>query len=158
MTYKSIEMCTPELQTAYKLFKKQCDLAGLQFVITRTACDRFDQDLLFMQGRHTLEVVNSFRKQRGYLPITAAENIVVTWTLDSKHIIGEKRKLSEAFDIALIAHNKPHWDTKININNNEVPDYIEVANIGLSCGLIAGAFFKSKTTGKPTPDYCHFEI
>lgn len=158
MNSRDIKMCTPEVQEKYHMLKNQCELAGLPFIVTRTSCTQTDQNLLFMQGRFPLAVVNAERAKYHYFPIVEVDNKIVTWTLDSKHVINEQHPYSDAFDIALISHNKPHWNTKISINDNEIPDYIEVANIGLTCGLIAGAFFKSKTTGKPTPDYCHFEI
>jgi len=151
MVSRDVKMCTPALQRKIIIFRNQCASAGIYFLIICTARYELDQIALYAQGRKTLDEVNDLRKVAGMPPISEAENKrPVTWTLDSKHVIGSKRPLSEAFDIVLTDHGKVHWDVSADVNANNIPDYIEAAKIAIGCGLRAGAFFSKK-------DYCHFE-
>lgn len=40
-----------------------------------------------------------------------------------------------AFDVALLQNGTVTWDTKVSVNDNEVPDYIELGLIGEQLGL-----------------------
>lgn len=154
MASRKIEDCVPELQEKYKLLKEKANEVGIDFIITCTARDMLEQFALYAQGRQDLNTVNHLRDNVGLAPIGEFENRhVVTWTVDSKHIInGKKRTASEAFDVAMVKDgNKIHYDLKIDVNGNNMPDYIELARIGKEVGLVCGAFWKK-------PDYVHFEI
>ena len=151
MASTKITDLTPNMQLLYKKFAKAMAKAGLAFKLTCTARNINEQIALYAQGRETLEKTNSLRKKAGLPPITAVENKrKVTWTLKSKHIVDEVVTKASAFDIVLLKDGRPHWDIKVNVNKNLVPDYKEAADIGVSVGLKAGAYFK-------TPDFPHYE-
>lgn len=61
----------------------------------------------------------------------------------------DNKPASKAFDIAIVKDNKPTWDLKVSVDGDDIPDYLEAAEIGRSVGLKAGADFK---------DYVHFEL
>lgn len=113
-------------QDAYALFKSAMDEAGIPFMVTCTYRSQEEQDALYEQGR------------------TRAGKIV-TWTHHSRHTA------RRAFDIAILKNGLPCWDTKVSVNDNEVPDYIEAGHIGEKCGLVWGGIWK-------TPDLPHFEL
>lgn len=56
-----------------------------------------------------------------------------------------------AFDFAIIANSTESWDTKVDTNENQIPDYTEVGEIGESLGLEWGGRFHMK-------DYPHFQL
>lgn len=152
-----ISTCVPALRRKYNQLETQCASVGLEIVLTCTDRLYIVQLALYAQGRETLEMVNHLRANAGMGPIGPAENkYCVTWTLDSKHIINDKRSFSEAFDIALRAPDgKIYWDTKADVNKDvtgiKIPDYLEVSKIGQALGLRCGAFFKK-------PDMVHYEL
>lgn len=151
MASTNITSLTPDMQILYKKFAKAMSAARLEFKVTCTARSIEEQLALYAQGRETLSKTNTLRKKVGLPPITDKENKrKVTWTLKSKHIVDEAKPSATAFDIVLLKDNKAHWDIKISVNKNLIPDYKEAADIGVSVGLKAGAYFK-------TPDFPHFE-
>jgi hypothetical protein len=159
MPSRDIAKCTEDLQNKFLLFKEKCDLVGLKFVLTCTSREYLEQIALYAQGREKLQVVNHLRGNVGMPPINdKANSRAITWTLKSKHIVGDLREKSEAFDIALLDKSgKLHWDTNLDTNGDLKKDYLQVAEIAKSVGLIAGAFFRD-VSGSSTPDYCHFEV
>lgn len=149
----------PALFLKYMALKEECARMKIDFILTSVARTTKEQYALYSMGRETLENVNKLRKVAGlYLLKSNTENIKVTNTLVSKHLIDlddsqKDNDLSRAFDIAILGPNmKPTWDLKINVNKNEIPDYLEVANAGQKIGLVVGAFFKK------FKDYPHYEI
>lgn len=146
---------TPELQIKHELFKRKMTSAGLSYILTRTGCTFREQVALFAQGRQSVNEINVLRAIAFMNPIDEDEaKRVVTWTLLSKHItdIGLLTlSKSRAFDIALTKDHKTHWNIKISVNDNSIPDYKEAGVIGESCGLTWGGRFSK-------PDYCHFEL
>jgi len=152
MSSRKIKDLTKSTRDKYLCFRERMEAEGLPFILTCTARTETEQVALFCQGRLSLQGVNCIRRLAGLPPITATANrFCVTKTLNSKHIVHKNRPLAEAFDIALLKHQRPHWDIKVNVNKNEVPDYLEAARIGEECGLVAGAFFKRLR------DYPHFQ-
>jgi uncharacterized protein YkwD len=147
---------TDRMQVLYNLFKMKMDAAGIGFVLTCTSRTVKEQMALYQQGRDTLANVNAMRAMAGlYLLKADAENIKVTWTLHSKHLVDLDNGTTtddkaNAFDIAITRGGIATWDLKVNVNKNEIPDYEEAARIGESVGLKAGARF-------PSPDWPHFE-
>jgi len=101
------------MQEKARLFSDKMLEAGIRFLITRTRCTPEEQAELYAQGR-------------------TKPGPIVTWTLQSKHLLGE------AFDIAILKDNKPVWDKKVDVNVNSIPDYGEAMIIGESVGLTAG--------------------
>lgn len=140
MSSRKIEDLTPTMQTKYWLFDAKMKAAGIPYVVTCTARDISEQKALYAQGRETLSIVNDLRKRAGMSPIDTKNNIKVTWTMNSKHIVNlgdndPNNNKSRAFDIALTKDGKAHWDIKISVNKNDIPDYLEARKIGLSVGL-----------------------
>jgi peptidoglycan LD-endopeptidase CwlK len=122
----------PVAQKKYWEFDSEMKKAGITYLVTSTLRDDECQEFIYSKGR------------------TRPGNIV-TWTKESKH------KEGIAWDIVIMNNNTPSWDIKVDVNNNMVPDYIEVANIGRKIGLICGADFKDKS-GKSRPDWPHLQL
>ena len=150
------------LKFKYFDFSNEMTKAGLVFDLTSVARDYKEQLALFAQGRESLTKVNALRAIALMPPIrNDIENKIVTWTLNSKHIVNRQNEtpfddLSNAFDIILIKTIIPlkpsrHYDLKISVNNNKIPDYLEASEIGKKVGLIVGASFKN-------PDYPHYQV
>ncbi len=163
MSSRKIDDLIPPLQIIFYKFKADMDEAGHKFLVTCTLRHEVEQIALWLQGRDTLEVVNEARRNAQLPDITEKENTRrVTWTKYSKHF-GVKAdsslgKLcpdwvgkSMAFDIAMeTAEGVPHWQIKVDVDEDGIPDYVEAAKIGESVGLISGRSF-------PNPDYPHLE-
>lgn len=156
MPSRKIEDLMPELQEKFALFKEKMDTANISFVVTCTARSMDEQVALYAQGRQDLEEVNELRKKCDLYELTEKENRhKVTWTLNSMHIpvidVMKESHGSRAFDIALKIGKKAHWDIKVDVNDNDIPDYEEAGKIGESVGLKWGGRFKS-------PDRPHFQL
>lgn len=127
MSSRKIEELLPELQEKFHDFRQLADEAGVQFMITCTYRSQEEQDELYEQGR-----TKPGRK--------------VTWTRHSKHTD------RMAFDIAVLNEsNQPTWDTKADIDKDNIDDYLELGEIGEQVGLVWGGRWKS-------PDYPHFQL
>lgn len=146
----SLNSLTPTLYEKLKEFYRRALGIGIPIIVTCTDRTKLMQRALFAQGRESFAKTNNLRKQAGMYLISEKENSYkVTWTHKSKHIPKRPGGLVTAFDIAVLYEGKPIW-TKVNVNNNEVPDYEELAQIGRDLGLRCGADFKN-------PDWVHFE-
>ncbi len=116
---------------------------GLSYIVTCTKRTVEEQVALYAQGR-------------------TAPGKVVTWTLFSRHIPRDEDKGTEdygkshAFDIVLTKAAKAIWDVKCDVNEDQIPDYMQAGEIGESVGLKWGGRFVDHQ-GRPMPDYCHFE-
>jgi peptidoglycan L-alanyl-D-glutamate endopeptidase CwlK len=147
----------PIIYDLYIKFNYKMGEAGLVHVVTCTSRSVLEQMALYTQGRLPTGDVNLFRHAADLLPIETAENQKVTWTLDSKHITNMFDKdlnndKSRAFDIAILnKQGQVVWDLKVNVNENDIPDYDEAGEIGESVGLKWGGRFSS-------PDRPHFEV
>jgi peptidoglycan L-alanyl-D-glutamate endopeptidase CwlK len=156
MSSRKIEDLTPKMQLLYSQFKAKMDEAKIPFIVTCTARSVKEQQALYAQGRHSLVEVNIMRAIAGLPPITETENkYKVTWTLNSRHLVdlddgNLDNDKSRAFDIVITKDKKAIWDIKVDVNQNQRPDYFEAGKIGESVGLKWGGRFK-------TPDYPHFE-
>lgn len=130
--------------------------AKIPHALTSVARTILEQMALFVQGRLPLDLVNSFRLHAGLYTIAKEDNNVVTWTLDSKHVTNFFDKdlnndKSRAFDFVILKEGQMTWDIKVNVNENEIPDYEEAGRIGESVGLVYGGRFS-------TPDRCHLQV
>lgn len=133
-------------------FAKQAELREIPFIVTCTSRSQAIQEAFYAQGRLSLATVNGLRKQAGLYLLARAENSYkITWTMKSKHIPDTPGGKVSAFDVAILREGQATWNIKVNVNRNERPDYLELAEIGQMLGLRCGAFFK-------TPDYPHFEL
>jgi hypothetical protein len=152
MFSRDITRCVPKLREIYPLHKAECQKIGIEIALSCTSRDWIEQRALYAQGREDVDMVNHLRANSSLPPITEEQNKrCVTWTLNSKHIVNGDRELSEAYDIFIVKDGKAIWNVKADINDNEIPDYEEVAEIGRKLGLLCGADFKKA-------DYPHFEI
>ncbi len=153
MASRDMSDCVPELREKELLMRQAAALVGIRYIITCTARSHQEQLALFAQGRKPVEEVNRLRVAVKLPPITREKNRVVTWTIDSMHIVGNGRVLSRAFDVAILKEGTkvPHWQIKVDTDNDGIADYMELALIGQDLGLRAGGLWK-------TPDYPHFEI
>ncbi len=122
---RKISDLSPEVQEKFKNFAVRMAEEGIPFMVTSTFRDQERQNVLYRQGR-------------------TKPGKIVTWTRNSRHT---KR---DAFDIALLLQGKPVWDTKIDIDNDHIPDYQEAGKIGESVGLVWGGRW-------PKPDNPHFQ-
>ena len=155
MASRLVSECTPALQKKIKAFTIAMFSKGLPFVITCTSRTVKEQVALYAQGREDLFTVNALRYIAGLPPITETQNIKVTWTLKSKHLIdldddNPANDKSRAFDIAITCNGRPTWDIKVDANRDSIPDYVQAGEIGESVGLRWGGRFKN-------PDRPHFE-
>lgn len=155
-------MMSPDLLAKYTLFKQKMDEAGISFILTSVARTVKEQAALYSQGRDPLTTVNQMRKAAGLLPIKLSENVKVSWTLSSKHIIDlddgiEANNWSRAFDIAIVDSTKrATWNLKVDVNKDNKADYIQAGPIGESVGLKWGGRFKN-ANGEANPDFPHYE-
>jgi peptidoglycan L-alanyl-D-glutamate endopeptidase CwlK len=146
-----------ELFDLYQKFNLKMGEAGLIHVVTCTSRTILEQMALFTMGRLPTGDVNLFRHAAGLFPVGHEENRKVTWTLNSKHVTNMFDKdlnndKARAFDFAILNRKgQAVWDIKVSLNENEIPDYEEAAEIGESIGLVSGARWKN-------PDWPHLEL
>jgi hypothetical protein len=150
MASKDITDLTPIMQQRYFLWARGMTELKIPYMITCVGRIKAEQEALYAQGRRTLIEVNALRSFVGlYLLKFEAENIKVTWTLESKHIFDDKGK-AHAWDFAILKGTKPTWDLKISVNADQIPDYLQAGEIAEKYSLRWGGRFKS-------PDYPHIE-
>ena len=131
--------------------------AGLPYMLTRVASTYAEQVTLFYQGRTGLDVVNSLRRSLGWPPLRPEQNKKVTWTLNSLHIVRMENddpfdNCARAFDFAILKGPKvPTWELKVDINENDIPDYREAGILWEECGGVWGGRWSN-------PDYCHCQL
>lgn len=157
MASRNLDDLVPELKEKAVQHQQKCKEAGIDIMFTCTARSTKEQIALYAQGRQGIEEVNELRRIAKMPPITEESNKrAVTWTLNSKHLIdlddaNPENDKARAYDIAVVKDGKAVWDVKISLNENDIPDYEEVARIGEDLGIKAGARFKN-------PDFPHFEM
>jgi peptidoglycan LD-endopeptidase CwlK len=157
MASRKIEELTPDLQTKFHAFADAMAAAGIPFVVTSTARTVREQIALYAQGRKKFEQTNQLRRLAGLSPISFMENRrKVTWTLQSRHLVdlddgNPDNDKSRAFDIAITRDGRACWDVKVDVNQNDLPDYEEAGRIGESVGLQWGGRFTK-------PDMPHFDV
>jgi len=157
MGSRALTELDPIIYDLYVKFNYKMGEAGLIHVVTCTSRSILEQMALYTQGRLSLGDINLFRHAAGMLPLSLVENQKVTWTLNSRHItnmfdVDLNNDKSEAFDIAILnKKGQVVWDLKVNVNENDIPDYDEAGKIGESVGLRWGGKFSS-------PDRPHFEL
>lgn len=147
----------PSLAKKAYQFLEKCREAGLPVHITCTGRTEREQAALYAQGRKPLAEVNEMRKACGLWMLKDEDNRrPITWTMQSKHIIrldaatGMALNHARAFDVALVRDKQMVWELKVDINDNDIPDWEEIGRLGEACGLVWGGRWKS-------PDRPHFE-
>ena len=126
MASRKIEDLIPAMQDAFQFFRHKADLAGVQFLVTSTYRSQEEQDVLYQQGRTT-------------------PGKIVTWTHHSRHT--ER----DAFDVCVLKQGKPVWDVKADVDEDDIPDYLELGQIGEAVGFEWGGRWSK-------PDYPHFQM
>lgn len=154
---RDLDLLHPKLKAKVQPFIDGCKDAGIDVIITCTGRDFIVQVALYAQGRQPLSETNRLRKLAGISAITEAANKRrVTWTLASRHIINlddseASNDLATAFDYAVVKNGKAIWDVKASLDGDDIPDYLECANVAKGLGLEAGAFWKKA-------DYPHIQL
>ncbi len=128
MSSRDYKELLPEMQLLFLNFDAAMKEAGIPYNITCTYRSQEEQDALYEQGR-------------------SKPGAIVTWTHKSLHI---QRK---AFDIVILKDKKPTWDLKVDVNDDQIPDYAEAGAIGERCGLEWGGSWTAKKK-----DYPHFQL
>ena len=143
MASRKISDLTPDVQRKYRLFEAKMRALKIDYIVTCTLRTVEEQVALYAMGR-------------------TAPGRVVTWTLFSRHIPRDDDRgtinagKSHAFDIVITHDSGPVWDVKCDVNQDDIPYYMQTGQVGESVGLKWGGKFRS-SQGKPMPDYVHFE-
>ncbi len=154
---RDLNLLHPRLKAVVQLFVDGCKAKGIDVIITCTGRSFKTQVALYAQGRQPLNEVNRLRKIAGIRSITAKANKKrVTWTLASRHIINlddnkDGNDYATAFDYAVVKNGKAIWNVKASLDGDDIPDYLECANVAKDLGLESGAFWKK-------PDYPHVQL
>lgn len=154
---RDLNLLHPRLQDIIPTFIQKCKNKGIDVIITCTGRDFKEQIALYAQGRQPLAETNRLRKMVGWVALTELQNSKrVTWTLASRHIINLddsdiKNDKATAFDFAVVKNGKAIWDVKASLDGDDIPDYLECAEVAKELGLEAGAFWKKA-------DYPHIQL
>lgn len=147
MASRDLSELTPSLLELYQKFNIKMGESGLIHIVTCTSRSILEQMALYTMGRLPLADVNTYRRLAGLYVVHSSENKIVTWTLNSKHVTNMFDKdlnndKARAFDIAILnKEGQAVWDLKVNVNENDIPDYDEAGAIGESLGLKWGGRF-----------------
>lgn len=130
MSSRKIEDLTPRMQAKILVFESRLKDAGLShFRRSCTYRSQAEQNALWKMGRESLLDVNAARAAVGLAAITEKQNRKVTWRAVSIHTC------REAVDYYVYRDGKADWDIKVDINDNDIPDWREFGAIAASCGL-----------------------
>lgn len=143
MASRKLSELLPQTQKKAEAWIDECRERGLNVWVTCTYRGQEEQDVLYLQGRKTLEEVNQARKSIGLYEIKESENKKVTWTRNSKH------KSRRALDFALDVKGQ-EWNLKIDMNQNQIPDFEEAGKLAIQFGFIWGGTWED-------PDYPHIQ-
>jgi len=134
---RDINDLTPRMQAKIIEFEAALAAAGLgHFRRSCTYRSQAEQNVLWKQGRAPLAEVNEAREAIGLAPITAAQNVKVTWRTVSVHTS------REAVDYYVLRDGRAEWNFKVDINENDLPDWEEFGRIARSCGLEWGGSWR----------------
>lgn len=154
---RDINKLHPKLAAKVTPFIEGCKERGIDVIITCTDRTYKTQVALYAQGRQPLEEVNTLRRIARMGPINSKQNKKrVTWTLASRHIprlddSDPKNDMATAFDYCVTNKGKAVWDVKASLDDDEIPDYLECAEVAKELGLEAGGFWKK-------PDFPHIQL
>ena len=147
MASRSLKDLTLEAQDAFEKFELALQAEGLAwFKRCCTYRSQAEQNALWCRGRYKLAVVNATYKAAGLAPITEAENKrPVTWARKSVHT------QREAVDYFIEKDGRYCTDVKVDINDNDVPDWVEFGRVAVACGLEWGGKWSN-------PDLPHVQL
>ena len=144
-TIRDIKMLIPIVQLAWMEVEAELESLGIEIKVVETLRLPATQRAYYAQGREPLHIVNGKRKMVGLGDITEEQNErVITRTLDSMHFY------EIALDFVLIINGKMSWNTKADINEDDIVDYENVGLIAEKHGFKWGGRFSFK-------DYAHLE-
>lgn len=127
---RNIADLSPRLRAMYVRFDAAMKKEGIDYIVTCTYRNNDDQKEAYAQGR------------------TNAKGPIITWAQpgQSPHncVDAFGKPLSDAFDIVIMNHGKPDWDSTN-------PRWKIAGKIGKSVGLEWGGYWSKK------PDYPHFQ-
>ncbi|HEX2868805.1 MAG TPA: hypothetical protein VHO03_17320 [Ignavibacteriales bacterium] len=142
----------PDVQQLYTELSRKLKDIRIDHLLINVARKAVEQLAYWSQGRKPLEIVNGYRRQAGLAPITAVENKkIVTWTLESKHVVDDNNPKSRAFDIVILQGAKPVWATTADTNGDHHPDYEQA-------GLLWESLSPKCRWGGRFNDPGHFEV
>lgn len=143
----------PKLLEGYLKHAALMQEAGILFTLTCVLRTPAEQAAFYAQGRQALSAVNALRTACGMETIGNRDNsYTVTQTMKSRHFPDAEGR-SHAYDIVLLTPGRrATWDTKWDLDRDNVPEYEEAARLGEQAGLVAGAHWKT------FKDYPHFQL
>jgi hypothetical protein len=145
MASRSIQDLTPRMQERINAFEEALAAADLgHFRRSCTYRSQAEQNCLWLQGRKSLRDVNAAREVLGLPAITLAQNAKVTWRTVSVHTS------REAVDYYVLHDGRANWDVKVDVNQNDIPDWEEFGRIAEACGLEWGGSWAKR-------DLCHVQ-
>ena len=163
MSSRNLDDCIYQLKIfAVKLIATSDLELKIKVFVTSVMRTYLEQVALHAQGRLPLYEVNLARKQAKMPPIEQKYNNVVTWTLNSKHIINLDDSLPEndksrAVDFGILDRfGKYQGSDKADVNDDNLADYDQLGDLGkrianeLDYPIIWGGTFRK-------PDKPHFE-
>ena len=163
MSSRDLDDCVYQLKIfAVKLIATADIELKLKVIVTSVMRTYLEQVALFAQGRLPLYEVNLARKQALMPPIEQRYNNVVTWTMNSKHIINlddtfPENDKSRAVDFGILdGFGKYQGSDKADVNFDNIPDYNQLGELGMRIAndldypIIWGGTFRK-------PDKPHFE-
>jgi hypothetical protein len=144
------------------LIKAAWEQLGIKVIVTSVTRTYLEQVAIVLQGRLKLKSVNIARVTAGLAPLKSdAENKIVSWTLDSKHVINPFDKIvdndkSYAVDVGIIdTDGKYRGDLKADVNDDNLPDYEQLGSIGVK---LAHDMDIPIIWGKAFGDYPHWQL
>jgi peptidoglycan L-alanyl-D-glutamate endopeptidase CwlK len=140
MPSRKIEDLNPDVQPVIRHFEECLKEEGLiNFKRCCTYRSQVEQDCVYMQGREELYKVNAARLNAGLYPIKAGENKrPVTWTHTSKHTS------RDAVDYYVEKNGQYINDTKVDYDDDDIPDWDEFGKIAEECGLEWGGSWEKQ--------------
>jgi hypothetical protein len=122
---RDLNTLAPVVRKKWQLVVADCERMGIKVMVIETRRTKRLQMAYWSQGRDTLDTVNLKRNAAGLLSIKSHQNKIITRTQESIHFY------DCALDFALVIDGKPSWDTKADINNDDVFDYGNVGHIAV---------------------------
>jgi hypothetical protein len=159
---RNIDDLIPEARLPYLAAKNECAEKGLIVVETCVKRKLEEQVALYAQGRESFNEICKLRDYAGLWPIAEDEAAkVITWTFLSKHIaqyamprdhkdFGKVLAVDFALKHFVDGKSKLYWNSKVDVNENEVPDFEEAGAIFEHHGFVWGGRWS-------TPDRPHIE-
>jgi peptidoglycan L-alanyl-D-glutamate endopeptidase CwlK len=142
---RDINTLVPIVREKWLEVKADLKATGIEVMEVETRRDKRTQMAYWAQGREALATVNLKRNAIGLPSITEKQNRMITRTQESIHFY------DCALDFALVINGSPSWNTKADINNDNIGDYENVGVIAKSHGFEWGGDFSFK-------DYAHLQF